>query len=299
MNTSQLEQQPVESVNPLDLFKPEWEINRKSVQADSFIVKHDLEPPDDIEIPPATHHLIFLQLSYGNRQLTRIDGREYEGSFNVGELFLQPSTSSGFYAWETTDEALSFLIKPDFLSRVARQTECLNPDKIELLPTLINRDPIVESIARSFLWEMQNEGLGERLYSEVLATQLGIHLLRNYCAFPTKLKQYSGGLSKQKLQKAIDYIQSHLEEKVKLDDLAQLTNTSSYHFCRLFKRSTGITPYQYVLQERIELGKRLLKQEDLPIIEISLMCGFADQSSFTTTFRKLVGITPRSYRQQL
>lgn len=285
-----------EPVNPFNLFKPEWEVSRKSVHIDSLVAKYDIEPPDEIAFPPTTHHMMLLQLSHGEEQLTRIGNREYSGTFTSGEFFLHPARREAYYSWTTTDEAVVFLIEPAFLCRIARETECLDPDKIELKPILRDRDPHIEYMARSFLKEMQTEGLGGRLYSEALATQLAINLLRNYCTYPLKLKQYSGGLSPNKLRKAIDYIQANLEHKFGLNALAIITKTSPYHFSRLFKQSTGLTPYQYVIQQRIELGKRLLEKEDLPIVEIALMCGFASQSSFTTTFRKLVGVTPKSYR---
>lgn len=299
MNQTQTEQQTSEPVNPFNLFKPEWEVNRKSVRVDSLVVKHDIEPPDEISFPPITHHMILFQLSHGTEQISYIGDEKYEGCFPINEFFLHPANWSGYYSWKTTDEAIAFILEPTYLRRLAEETECLNPDKIELRPVLCDRDPNIKYIARSFLNEMQSEGLGGRLYSEALATQLGIHLLRNYCAFPLKLKQYEGGLSSRKLQAAIDYIQANLESKIGLDNLAKITKTSPYHFSRLFKRSTGLTPYQYVLQQRIELGKQLLRQEELPIAEIALICGFGNQSSFTTAFRKLVGITPKAYRQKL
>ena len=286
-------------VHPLDIFKPEWEVDRRSVCLDSFIVTHDIQPSDEIEIPPLSHHLLSLPLTSNSLQITHIDDLKYEGSAACGDFFLQPSTYSGFYAWEDTDRTVAFIIQPNFLSRIAEQTECLNPARIELRPIVIGRDPIIEQIARSFLGEMQTEGLGGRLYSETLATQLAIHLLRQYCAFDIKLKQYNGGLSPRKLQTVIDYIETNLEEKIGLDALAKITQTSPYHFSRLFKQSTGITPYQYVIQQRIELGKQLLKKEELPIAEIAIMCGFANQSSFATAFRRLVGITPRNYRMNI
>ena len=285
-------------VHPLDIINPEWEVGRQSVGLDRFIVKHDIEPPDEFKHSSLTHHFIALQLSHGARQITHIGDEKYEGTMEIGEFFLQPSIYPSFYAWKTTDETILFLVQPNFLTRIAEQTECLNPARIELRPIVIGRDPIVEQIARSFLSEMQTEGLGGRLYSETLATQLAIHLLRQYCAFDIKLKQYNGGLSPRKLQTAIDYIETNLEGKIGLDALAKITQTSPYHFSRLFKQSTGITPYQYVIQQRIELGKQLLRKEELPIAEIAMMCGFASQSSFTTAFRKLVGITPKAYQKE-
>ena len=293
-----MNQQATTAVHPLDIFKPEWTVSRQSVHTDSLIVEHDIQTPDELEIPSMDKHLLGLVLNSASYQVTRIGEQRYEDLSVVGDFFSHPVGYSGFYSWNSTDEAISFIIEPDFLIRTAEQTECLNPAQIELRPIVIGRDPIIEQIARSFLGEMQTEGLGGRLYSETLATQLAIHLLRQYCAFDIKLKQYHGGLSSRKLQTAIDYIETNLEEKIGLDALAKITQTSPYHFSRLFKQSTGITPYQYVIQQRIELGKQLLKKEELPIAEIAMMCGFANQSSFTTAFRKLVGVTPKAYQKE-
>lgn len=288
------------AVHPAKINKPEWTVSCQSIQGDRLIVEHNIQPPDAIEHPLSTYHCIALHLSPVSRRVAYIGREKYEGSVTTGDFCLHPSTHSGFYAWETTDESITLLVKPDFLSRTAAQTECLNPDKIELRPIVISRDPQIEYIARSFLAEMQSEGLGGRLYSESLATQFAIHLLRNYCTFPLQLKQYEGGLSSRKLQAAIDYITTHLESSISLNDLARISQINSdYYFSRLFKQSTGISPYQYVIQQRIEKAKQLLKQDNLPLVEIALMCGFSSQSAFSRTFSKLVKTTPRSYRKQL
>ena len=299
MNSQTTGQQTIEPVHPFDIMKPEWEVNRKSVRVDSLIARHDIEPPDKLVFPPTTHHAILFQLSYGDKQVTHIGDKKHEGVFNSGEFFLHPANRSAFYSWSTTDEAIALIIEPTYLYRLATETKCLNPNKIELRPIVCDRDPHIEYIARSFMSEMQNEGIGGRLYTEALATQLGIHLLRNYCTATLQPKQYNGGLPPSKLQAAIDYIQANLEYKISLDTLGRVTKISPYHFARLFRQSTGFTPYQYVLQQRIELGKQLLRQEQLQISEISIICGFANQSSFTTTFRKLVGVTPKTYRKGL
>ena len=216
MNSQATGQQVSKPVNPFDLFKPDWEVSRKSVHIDSLVAKHDIEPPDEIAFPPTTHHMMLFQLSHGEEQLTRIGNKEYSGTFTSGEFFLHPARREAYYSWTTTDEAVVFLIEPAFLCRIARETECLDPDKIELKPVLCDRDPHLEYIAHSFLSEMQTGGLGGRLYSEALATQLAIHLLRNYSASPLKIKQYDGGLSANKLRMAIDYIQANLENRIGL-----------------------------------------------------------------------------------
>lgn len=288
------------AVHPLEFFKPEWTQSRQSVQMDSLIVQHDIQPPDTVEYSSLTHHMLAMMLTPGTRQVTHIGEQKHEGSFGISEFFLQPVTNPGFYSWDSTDESVTFIIEPDFLTRTAAQTECLNPDKIELNPVALGCDRKIEHIARCFLSEMQSEALGGRLYSETLATQLAIHLLRDYCTFSAQLKQYDKGLSRQQLKAVIRYIDANLEASISLKDLARVSGLNSHHyFCHLFKQSTGVSPYQYVIQQRIEKAKVLLQQHYLPLVEIALSCGFSSQSALSRTFRKCVGTTPRSYRRQL
>lgn len=104
-----------------------------------------------------------------------------------------------------------------------------------------------------------------------------------------------GGLSKRKLQQAIHYIHQHLSEEVTLEAIATHLNMSHFYFCRMFKQSTGVTPYQYLLRLRIEHAKQLLLQGDLSIVEIALEVGFANQSHLTHHFKRLVGVTPKQF----
>jgi AraC family transcriptional regulator len=263
-----------------------------------LVVLHTIEPPSEIEMAPVTHHLMSLLLKGGLRQVTRLDGQEYVGNQNSGDFWLQPFGCPGSWAWEGTDKTMTFCITPLFLERIATETNCLNSKQVELLPIVKNHDPQIESIALSFLNEMNTEGLGGKLYTESLANLFAIHLLRHYCAFEPKLKQYQGGLPKHKLQQAIDYIQANLDQKLTLEAIAQHLNMSVYHFCDLFKQSVGIAPYKYVLQQRVERAKQLLKDEERAIVDIALECGFANQTHLNKHFRKFTGMTPNSYRHQ-
>lgn len=103
-------------------------------------------------------------------------------------------------------------------------------------------------------------------------------------------------LSQQQLLQVLDYLNDHLDQEIKLADLANLLGISQFHFSRLFRQSVGLSPYQYLLQQRIETAKQLLKQTDDSIMEIALRCGFNSHSHLTQQFRKLTGITPSRYR---
>jgi AraC family transcriptional regulator len=87
-------------------------------------------------------------------------------------------------------------------------------------------------------------------------------------------------------------------EDVSLEAIAQHLGMSRYYFVRLFKQSMGTTPHQYVLPQRIERAKGLLKQRQEAISDIALGCGFADQNHFGKLFRQMTGTTPKAYREK-
>jgi AraC family transcriptional regulator len=112
----------------------------------------------------------------------------------------------------------------------------------------------------------------------------------------SKNTEQRAGMPPSRLRRVTDYIHSHLEEPLSLKQMAELAQMSPYHFGRLFKQSTGMTPHKYVLGEKIWLAKGLLTDGFLSITEVSVRCGFSSHSHFTTAFRKWVGMTPREYR---
>ncbi len=111
-----------------------------------------------------------------------------------------------------------------------------------------------------------------------------------------KVVEQRGGLPPARLHRVTDYIQSHPDENLSLARMAELAKLSPYHFGRLFKQSTGLTPHQYVLGERIRRAKRLLVDTHLTITEVSRQLGFASRAHFTTAFRTRIGTTPKEYR---
>jgi AraC-like DNA-binding protein len=104
------------------------------------------------------------------------------------------------------------------------------------------------------------------------------------------------GLPTYKLRRAMDFIQSHIDQPILLGQVAAAVALSPFHFHREFKRATGMTPHQYIVHVRMERAKTLLSDSDLSLVEVAAQVGFADQSHFSSTFRKATAMTPRSYR---
>ncbi len=264
-------------------------------------IYHVIQPPSEFSDALTQHMLcVLFHTNWGNfRQINRFAGKQYDGSPSPLSFLLLPALTPAFFAWNETDESIIFTIEPRILERVAMENDCLNPSQVELKPIIYDRDLKLEFFAKSFYEEVTQNTVGTKLYTESLANLFFIHLLRNYCTFTAKLRQYKDGLSPRKLQQAINYIQDNLAEDISLEAIAKELNMSRYHFSRLFSQSMGTAPYQYAIQQRVEKAKQLLKQKDLSMVEIALECGFSSQSAFSRTFSKCVGTTPRKYRQQL
>lgn len=115
-------------------------------------------------------------------------------------------------------------------------------------------------------------------------------------AMPAVADQTAGGLPECRLRRVAQYIQENLHREVPLAELGGLVHMSPYHFARLFKRSTGVSPHRFLIQRRLEQAKTLLAAQTVLIAEIARSVGFRTASHFTSTFRRATGITPSAYR---
>jgi AraC-like DNA-binding protein len=107
--------------------------------------------------------------------------------------------------------------------------------------------------------------------------------------------RFRGGLAGSVLRQIRAYIDAHLGERISLDDLAREAGVSRFHFARQFRLSTGESPMGYLRRVRIERSKSILQSRETTIAEVAATLGFSDQSHFTRTFGRLVGVSPGSF----
>ena len=286
--------------HPESFYKDEWVLSRKSLRAGGLIIDHHLEPPDEIEVESTNyHHLGYLLSDFAPRQVTRMDGKEYDGTNRKGDIWLKPAHTNAFWHWESSDEALVFTIEPAYLRKIAAEVDCPHPDRIEVLPIVHSRDRYLDNMVTMFVHEMNHAQLGSFLALESLVDLFMVHLLRYYCAFPNKIEEQPGGLSRIQLKQAIDYINENIDRSLKVSEIAEVVEISQYHFSRQFKKSTGLTPHEYVTQQRIIKAKQLLKDRRIPLNDIVRHCGFTHQSHMGRMFKEYLGTTPKKYRDEM
>ena len=112
-----------------------------------------------------------------------------------------------------------------------------------------------------------------------------------------EMEAHSGGLAPVARRRVCEYIDSHLEENIRLETLANTAKLSLSHFARAFRDTLGVPPHRYVLQQRIDRAREMLIRTEVPLSEIAVRTGFADQSHFARHFHRWVGIAPSAFRR--
>jgi AraC family transcriptional regulator len=251
------------------------------------------------ETPPLCfdHYAIAIHLGASLQLDWRIDGiakgQVQRQILRRGGMTLVPMQYPHWGGWTGRMEGLALNLQSKLLTRNA--AEMLGVDQMELLPQEPLYDPLIFHIGLALKADLESQRPGGRLYAETLATALAAHLLRNYSAHTHTPIRHTGGLSPTHLKLVTDYINDQLDQELRLEELAAIVQLSTYHFCRCFKRSTGFTPHQYVIRQRVERAKQLLKDGKLGIAEIAIACGFTHQSHLIRHFKRVTGITPKNF----
>ena len=107
-----------------------------------------------------------------------------------------------------------------------------------------------------------------------------------------------GQLAKWQAQRVHAYVETHLDARLKVSEIARSVHLSSSHFSRAFKRTFGMTVHAWVMRRRIEMAQGMMVSTPHTLSEIALRCGLSDQSHLTRWFRRVVGVTPGSWRRE-
>jgi AraC family transcriptional regulator len=246
-----------------------------------------------------TRHMLLLHNPTVTIQAERsFDGRRQQEQIGGGNnIVIVPATILHQAKWNQESPFSLIFVEPDHLIQVAR--ESVMTDRVQLTAHFAMHDPFIHQIGRSLITELETDQPHSRLFVDSLTIALSIHLLRHYSDLQQPLREETNRLPQRKLQQAIAYINEYLTTDLTIAAIADELEMSQYYFSRLFKQSMGVSPYQYVMQQRVDRAKYLLRTTSLSVAEIALKSGFSNQNQLAIQFRKFTGITPSSYRKQL
>lgn len=195
--------------------------------------------------------------------------------------------------WRGPSDVVAIELTPDFISACRGKTD----HAMASSRFFSTEDPLLIEIVRALWIDARSDAPRGELYAHSLGAALVAHVLKQ-CHLGDS-SDGAAALSPGVLRQVIEYVSDNLEHDVRLDDLARVAGTGMNRFVRCFKHSTGMSPYQYVVRARIERARTLLANCSLPMTEIAARTGFADQSHFSNTFRRMTGLSPRVYRNTI
>ena len=121
-------------------------------------------------------------------------------------------------------------------------------------------------------------------------------LIQRYGELRSEALDFSRGFTASHYKRVLDFVAERFGGPVTIEEMARVAGLSPAHFSRLFKEVLGDSPYQFVMDYRVEQAKRMLGERARPMTDIALACGFADQAHFSRIFKRLTGQTPRAFR---
>ena len=177
-------------------------------------------------------------------------------------------------------------------------SELVGGGTIDLEPRDAFSDPLISQIAATMADEIDG-GFADAILADALNTALAVQITRRFVDRSVLALEPSNGLSRDRLKRVREYIETHLNDRLTLADLAGVACLSPYHFSRSFKQAVGVSPQRYVIRRRLERAKTLMRRTNKPLAEIAYRVGFSDQSHLTSIFRRETGLTPGRYRAAL
>ncbi|MEL6973304.1 MAG: AraC family transcriptional regulator [Bacteroidota bacterium] len=192
----------------------------------------------------------------------RLDGKLKRYVHGNGRIDIIPAFLNHSTHWEQEVKFSVIAICPTLLNQTTQESI---QHEIELVPQFAIDDPVVQQLAIALKTEIQTGCMSGRLFGESLGTALATRLVQNYAVRKPSYASKTSGLSRLQLKRVIDYMEENLAQDLSILDLATLAGVSESHFSRSFKQSVGISPYQYLIQQRVERAKQLLQQQSIAI----------------------------------
>lgn len=201
------------------------------------------------------------------------------------EGWILPAEATGLCEFDAAHSYLFFDFADDVMDEVGFDRHA------GFKPVFGRLDPLLVQLSHHVGLELQGVS---GLYRDTMHLALAAYLSR----IVGGRRALPAAVDDRRLVRAADYVRDNLTGDVSLERLASEAAMSRYHFVRAFKAGFGRAPHQYVIAQRMERAKLLLRTTRLPVVEVALELGYDDVSRFTRHFRRHAGTTPAAFRSR-
>ena len=169
--------------------------------------------------------------------------------------------------------------------------------EVELRPSRKFAEPHLSAMVAAVHAEMVAGFPSGRLFLDSIEQAMAVTLVNSHAMRHHPVQFSRGGLGSARLRRIKELVHAKMEDDLSLDEMAESVGLSTAHFARMFRKSTGKTPHQFVLRQRLERARGMLRTPDARVLDVAIACGFKTQQHFAQVFRDIWGVSPTEYRQ--
>lgn len=262
----------------------------EDVVLEEHVIPHAAEYPGR-EFPT---HVLVLYRSGPVRATSQTAEKHFDAEVHPGDVWIVPRGARHSARFEGRHGGVLLSIGNEQFERH------VNPialgRKIELVPGNKIKDDQLEHLLLGLLAVARDGSYADALVGDLLVNAICIRLAKCYATSKLRVAPQRGGLPLGRLKKILEFIDANLDKNISLSVLADTANMNLYYFAELFRKSMGVSPHQYVLDQRVERAKRLLRDRKLSALDVGLQVGFDHANNFARAFRRLAGVSPTQFR---
>ena len=214
-----------------------------------------------------------------------------------GATYLYDLRRDPRYVIDKPFHSVFFYLPRTALNAIGQQAGTRRVGDLAYQPGIGSDDDIVRHISASLLAGLHRPREVNQLFVDHLLLAIGSHVIQAYGGLDVS-SPVRGGLAAWQARRACELIAADLEGKLSLERLAAELGLSTSHFSRAFRISTGLPPHRWLMQQRVSKAKQLLSDRKLPLSEVAIAAGFANQSHLTRVFSSIAGISPGAWRRE-
>jgi AraC family transcriptional regulator len=245
-----------------------------------------------------THHVVKVVLRTMDIRLSAAGRTVQDGVAAAGMFHVTEPAVSARCLFRGSYDVLHLHVPNDLIAECARDMfgheQALFRSRSD--PTT---DPTVELLGRALLGANKFKDPFARLYADSVSMAIVSRLLASAARTAATNGPKVSKLAQWRLNRAIEYIDAHLAERVSLADVSSAAGLRPMHFAAQFRAATGLRPHEYLLRSRVKRAQDMLARTRMSVIYVALSVGFQTQAHFTTVFKRFVGQSPCAWRRSI